>query len=177
MLNIEIGGKAVDRLLKEYPKLTTRAMVRAMNRAIQGGRTVMVRAIAQDMGTTQSAIRAALTMREATLTNPEAKLAAPLKRLPISAFKPVQRRGGVSYRLRGGKGQIPNAFIATMPGGHPGVFARKGKTRLPIRELFGPSIGHVFGKHRDAGIERVRQIFRERFDHEMAFARKEAGGE
>jgi Prophage minor tail protein Z (GPZ) len=51
------------------------------------------------------------------------------------------RKGGVSVRIGGKVETYTRAFIATMPGGgHRGVFERKTKARLPIRELWGPSL-------------------------------------
>jgi hypothetical protein len=79
----------------------------------------------------------------------------------------------VSYRLRGSRGRIPSAFIATMASGHTGVFARKTKKRLPIQELFGPSLGRVFAKYRPQGVARVLETFQKNFDHELAFAKSQ----
>ncbi len=180
-----VGDKEMAAAFAEYPKRATRAMVRALNRAIVGGRTLMVKEIARDTGLKSGDVRKALTMREATASRPEARLAASLKRIPLIAFNargPEPSRGqgrGVSYRLRGSKGRIPSAFIATMASGHKGVFARvpgKGRhgpapmrSQLPIRELFGPSLGHVFGKYRPAGIARARAAFESNFAHEMGW--------
>ncbi len=177
-----IGDKELDTLLKEFPGRATRAMVRALNRAIASGRTLMVRDIAGDTGLKSTVVRKAMVMREATASNPEARLAASLKRIPLIDFGasgayPSRGKGrGVSYRLRGSRGRLPNAFI-TMRGGHKGVFARVGKARMPIQERFGPSIGHVFGKYRPAGIARIRQVFRDRFRHEMGFAASQGTSE
>jgi len=56
-----------------------------------------------------------------------------------------QTKHGVSYRLSrtAGRKRIEHGFIATMPSGHRGVFARGGPSRLPIREARGPSIWKV----------------------------------
>jgi hypothetical protein len=63
---------------------------------------------------------------------------------------------GISYKIKkGGKREIiKSAFIATMKSGHQGVFKRTGKSRLPIQEKFGPSIGLVFDRAKTV----VRQV-------------------
>jgi len=80
---------------------------------------------------------------------------------PLYAFDARQTRQGVTVKVKGKRVLISHAFLATMPSGHVGVFARgaygasfkfggKGRritkprakrTELPIRELFtfGPS--------------------------------------
>ena len=84
---------------------------------------------------------------------------------------------GVTYKLTGGKNRIANAFIATMSSGHKGVFVRAGVSakksagawskNLPIAELYGPSLGHVFAKFRPSAEARIAQAFDTAFEHEM----------
>lgn len=154
----------------------TRAVVRALNRAIGSARTVETRSISGDTGLKQADVRDALTMTKASQDNLTATLSAGMKRMPLIEFKargPVPSRGkgrGVSYQLQGGRGTIPNAFLATMASGHQGVFARSGKSRLPIKELFGPSLGHVFIKYRPEATARAQEIFMSNFEHEMSDA-------
>ena len=177
-----IGNKELDAALREYPKRATRATVRAMNRAITSGRALMVQRIAADTGLKSGDVRKAMTLRNATAQRLEARLGVGLKRIPLEAFNaqgPFPSRGkgrGVSYRLRGGRGRIANAFLAQMRSGHRGVFVRSGKTRLPIRELFGPSLGHVFAKYRPEGIERAREAFVTNWRSEMKFEASRGNG-
>lgn len=172
------------------PQVVTKAIVRALNRSINSGRTVMVRAIAGDTGLKQADVRAALRMSEASFSRPEASLGASLKRIPLIKFgargpRPSRGKGGgVTYRLKGGRGRISNAFIARMASSHEGVFVRVpgGKRRgppphrsqLPIVELFGPSLGQVFKKHRPEGLARIREAFDKNFSHELGFAKAQA---
>jgi hypothetical protein len=177
------GAEALQADLRNYPGGVTRAMVRALNRAIAAGRTQITRDIAADTGLRVSNVRKALSMQEATDSRPEARLATSLKRIPLINFGargqyPSRGRGrGVSYRLNGSSGRVPTAFIASMQSGHQGVFVRKAKGRLPIRELFGPSLGHVFAKHRPAALARAQQVFHERLEHELARLKVKASGE
>lgn len=177
MIQITIdGGTTVTANLQARSAKLQTAMVRAINRSIGSVRTVMVRSIADDVGLKQKDVRDALRMQQASLSRPEAVLAAKLKRIPLIDFKatgPEPSRGkgkGVSYKLSGGKNRIANAFIATMPTGHRGVFVRKAKARLGIRELFGPSLGHVFAKYREQGIARGREVLVSNLQHELDYA-------
>ena len=74
------------------------AMVRALNRSISSGRTVMVREIARDTGLKSKDVRDAMRLQEATLNRPEASLGAGLKRIPLVDF---QARGPEPSRGRG----------------------------------------------------------------------------
>lgn len=58
--------------------------------------------------------------------------------VPLIAYPARQTKRGVSVEVnRGKRSFLKGAFIATMKTGHKGVFVRKGKARLPIRELYG----------------------------------------
>jgi hypothetical protein len=175
------GDKEIIADFKEKPQAVTRALVRALNRSILAGNTLMARLIAADTGLKQSDVKAAMRKADATISRPSAAIFASLKRIPLIKFgargpEPSRGKGGgVSYRLKGGRGRIREAFIATMRSGHRGVFVRvPGARRLPIDEKFGPSIGHVFGKHRPQGIQKVLDVFDKNMAHELNFAKSKA---
>src|SRR5690348_10480463 len=70
----------------------------------------------------------------------EVRVKSSKKAIPLIEF-PVRQTGvGVSTRAWGKNQVIRHAFIATMRNGHTGVFRRVGPARLPIRELWGPTI-------------------------------------
>jgi hypothetical protein len=177
MIQISIeGGPRVTANLQGRADKLNRSMVRAINRTIGSVRTVMVREMSRDLGLKSKDVRDALSFRQASLARTEAALGARLKRMPLIDFKatgpePSHGKGrGVAYKLSGARDRIENAFIATMPSGHRGVFVRKAKARLAIRELFGPSLGRVFAKYRPVGIARGREVLVSNLQHELAFA-------
>lgn len=186
MITISVNGaQQTGQFLQAYPNKADRALVRALNRSLGSARTVLVRGIAQETKLRQSDVRAALKERLATFSRPEASIGASLKRIPLIKFnargpEPSRGRGrGVSYRLGSGRNRHPRAFIATMGSGHRGVFVRSGKTRLPIRELFGPSLGAVFKTFEADARARASETFAKNFAHELQFASTEgasAGG-
>lgn len=58
--------------------------------------------------------------------------------VPLSAYPVRQIKRGVSVSVnRGKRTRVKGAFIAIMKTGHRGVFMRRGRGRLPIRELLG----------------------------------------
>jgi len=70
------------------------------------------------------------------------------------------RRGspsGVTVEVvKGRRKPVSRGFMAVMPGGGVGVWKRKGKKRLPIKRLHGPSIKGMF--RRTGGMRRARLI-------------------
>jgi hypothetical protein len=150
-------------------------VVRALNRAAGSARTAVGREIARDMGLKVGDVRERIKITNATPERMTATLYASSKPLPLIDFKatgpePSRGRGrGVSAVIKGTRQRYPNAFIARMPSGHRGVFARKGKGRLPIRELFGVSIAFVFRKFEHVAIARAREQLAKNLAHELSF--------
>lgn len=176
MATVTIEGiRLVAEEFEGYPRRAQSAVVRALNRGMTAGRTVMSRAIAKDMGLKVGDTNKALRYRPATVNTPVTRLAAGFGRIPLMAFGargtvPSRGRGrGVTYRMGAGNARtrLANAFIARMRSGHEGVFMRKGKARLPIVELRGPSVGHVFAKFRPTALARAEEVFRTTLDHEL----------
>lgn len=175
MINIEVNGvEEIVADLQALPLRSGRALVRSMNRAMVSGRTFVAPLIARDMGLTSTTVRASMSIKNATYDRPVAVLGSTLKRIPLIQFgargpRPSRGRGrGVSARTPAGR--YPHAFIATMASGHEGVFERRGRSRLPIKELFGPSPGHVFAKYRPQTMARIKESFQTNFDHEWSRA-------
>lgn len=137
-------------------------VARALNRASLAGRTAAFRATANDAGIPIKAITKHLKITEATKENLTATASVTGERIPLINFhargpEPSKGRGrGVSYKLTGGRGKAPHAFIATMKSKHKGVFIRKGGSgrspkgwskNLKIIEAQGPSVQNVLEKH------------------------------
>jgi hypothetical protein len=182
------GDKAVEIDFQDKPTHVTRALVRALNRGIASGRTVMVREIARDTGMKSKDVRDAMRTREATAARLEASLGAGLKRIALAKFGARQTSRGVTYNVGRGRALLAGAFFAGVRTGHEdtehrGVFMRKlpsvRKSRgawsknLPMQERWGPSLGHVFAKYRRPALEQAHAAFVKNFDHELAFAKSQ----
>jgi hypothetical protein len=148
------------RLMKErYPQVVRRSL----QRGATTGRLAMAQKMAEDTGLGPKATRdqVKIEMRgDFTVA-----LVCSGKRIPLVEFSARwSKKNGVTFNLPGSKarGRLPSAFIATLPGGHRGVFQRRPnavhkrrpdgqRTQLPIVEEFGPSMPHVFAKYRPLG--------------------------
>lgn len=165
-----------------------RACVFAMNRAIVSGQTDMARSLASDTGLKIGDIKRQMPIAQANYASPRARFGAPLDRIPLLYFKARQTRRGVSYDAGQGRKTLPGGFIATMKSKHEGVFARVPgsamrfqkptwkKKREAIREMWGPSLGHVFAKFRPQAIARTEEAFDKLFDHEFTRLTEKMGG-
>ncbi len=103
--------------------------------------------------------------------------------VPLIGFSPrpsrVTRRrppAGVSVLVKAQRKVIGGSFIASVRAGktkfHVGVFVRQGAARLPIRQLFGPSIPQMLAN--PAVSEQIQERAAERFEkalrHEIDYA-------
>lgn len=190
-----IGAALMDREFAGYADKAKRAVVRALNRGMSAGQTFIGSAVAKDVGLKVGDVKRALRMQKATYGKPEALLAASLTRMPLIKFgakgaNPSRGKGrGVSYRIgRMGRKTLPHAFITTVytagpvdywqrHGGHTGVFVRVGRSRLKIREVSGPSLGHVFAKFRAEALSRATAQFTKALDHELSRLQPTGGGQ
>lgn len=157
----------IEALRKDLLELGAQApvvMARALNRAALSGQTAMVKVITENLGLASKYVKREIKLDKASRSLPVVALTIRGRRIPLIAFgargpEPSKGRGrGVSYGMKGGRSRISDAFITTLgAGGHRGVFKRIGSSRsrsagawsknLPIVELRGPSIPHVFERY------------------------------
>lgn len=154
----------------------SRVVPRALNRAGTSARAAMVPLVAKDMGMKSGTVRERIVPVKADAGRLVFTLRASAKRIPLIEFdakgpRPSYGRGrGVSARGASGRKTYPRAFLATVGSGHEGVFERKTSARLPIRELFGPSIAHVFLKHVEVGKARGQEALIKNLQSEINYA-------
>lgn len=129
-----------------YPGALPRIMSRAINRTATMARTQTARKIASIVHITVANARKGIRIDKATRSRWQADLNITGFRIPLIRFGARQTKTGTSYIIdkTTGRKRIVSAFIATMQSGHTGVFRRKGRGRLPIVELRGPSLGLLF---------------------------------
>ena len=65
----------------------------------------------------------------------------------------------------------PKAFLTQFKSGHIATVHRQGQKRLPLKELFGPGISHIFASKKilDAVQKVIAETFPETFAHELQF--------
>ena len=138
----------IQRMLRAVPAGMPRVMSRGINRTATAARVSIARRIAARVKIKQSAIKKGISLKKATYRRWIAHLNIYGKRIPLINFGARQLKAGTSYRIAkaGPRKRIQSAFIQTMQSGHRGVFRRYRETtkRLPIVQLYGPSVGAVF---------------------------------
>jgi hypothetical protein len=93
------------------------------------------------------------------------RVTASAKALPISAFRYRQTKRGVVAEInRGVSTLIRGAFEAEMRSGHVGIYRRRGKSRLPIDELFTSRVSDVMRDVAPNVLERGEAVFRKTFE-------------
>jgi hypothetical protein len=173
---VTINEHAFDGALDQLGRDVGLAVERGVNRTAANVTTVIVRTCAQDLGLQQQYVRPMVSTQKAkgSVGRWSALIFASEKRIPLIAYKatgPVPSRGkppGVTARFPGGRQVYPHAFITTV-GAHTGVFERKGKARLPIRELRTVSVAHVVAKHQLEALAAAEQMLPVNFAHEIQF--------
>lgn len=191
--SFELDIRALQKDLQSMADQAPAILARSLNRAAISGQTAMVRAITADTGIAAKNVKREIVLDKASRSIPLARLTIAGKRIPLIAFsargpEPSRGRGrGVSYQLPTGRGRAPSAFIATMKSGHRGVFRRKPgretskrhgapptSPQLPIMELRGPSIPHVFEKKLAVFEAAAQASLVKNLEHEISFARRPA---
>jgi uncharacterized protein YlxP (DUF503 family) len=187
LLTVTMDTRQLKRAMADLKTKAPVAIARALNRTVSSAKALAVKLVAKDIGVTQKTVRPNIMAVKAYPTKLLAELWASARakdigvaryksekrgRIPIYGLKakgPIPSRGkgkGVTYKLAGGRGVAPHAFIATVKAGkhgstHTGVFQRIPGTQMRsarktlrgelikremIAELYGPSIPWVFFK-------------------------------
>jgi hypothetical protein len=145
MLTFEISFDGLENIIalsREYPRVAQRSL----NRVAQSTKTEASRQIRDTYNVRKQTVDASFTVRLAHIDDLKATIRSSGRRLPIMEFAARQVARGVSFAIKKGERKIlTHAFLATMPGGHVGVFMRRGKDRLPIDEKFTISVAEMFG--------------------------------
>jgi hypothetical protein len=103
--------------------------------------------IARRTGLRVSRVKPAISYDKVNIGDYQTFLRSSRRLIPLIEYGGKQTGAGVRAAKPWGKPQVfRSTFIATMPGGHRGVFRRVGKPRLPIKEMMGPGIYHTFAQ-------------------------------
>lgn len=169
-----------EALLAGIEKGIEKAVSRAINKTAVSARTKIVRRIARETSLKQKIIRRAVTLRRASYRVWQAVVGIRGKPMPLVWFHARQTKAGVTYKLRKGEPRKTalHAFLARMPSGWFGVFRRKGRPRLPIEQLFGPSVREIFAGAPGLVEETVRETgekLHAELDVQVALLLRQAG--
>lgn len=131
--------------------LREKVIVRALNKTATTVRAEASKEIRKDYNLKAKVIKDQITINRANRTTLTAVIVASGKPIPLIEFeaRPTAthtggRRGSnVTVKVKRRRLVVRDAFIATMPGGHVGIFKRTGK----------------FGRRKNPRLERIKQRF------------------
>lgn len=157
-------SRAIARLPDE---IKAKAAARAMRRVTDMARTRIVRRSSERVDLPSAMVRA-LTTAQFNAGGNTAEVVMRSNWIALYKLGATQTSSGVRVR---GRGSYRSAFIATMASGHAGVFKRSGKSRLPVRELFGPNPAHDITNNPDEFLQVLAEIIQShlmpRYLHEV----------
>lgn len=188
MIKIGIASSIADiraKLNIMRDDIMDKAVVRALNKTAAEVKVEASRRI-RDAGYNikASAIKRQIDIRKASRSDLRAIVRAAGRSIPLIEYGARETSNGVTVSVKSGRKLIRHAFIATMPGGHKGVFIRIGKDHkkvmrngkqiwsgLPIKELYGPSIPAAFSNQvvQDALQSKIAQRFPRLLEHEVVY--------
>ena len=151
---IQMDARSLVESLSNVTSNLTKQLGIVANKVGRKAESLTAKDITKQIAVKQKTVKKEITRRRVGKTAVEMELRKS-SRIPLRDFTARQTKKGVSYRIaKAGKRQtVTGAF----PGLRPGlmntkwrgrVFARVGKARLPIRQLYGPSPWGVVVKGR-----------------------------
>jgi hypothetical protein len=173
---IESQLQYVRNALRHIPGASEKAMMRAINRAVAGGKTDAIEQICTEYAIKPSDVKKTIKVIMAKPGKLEAKIISigsplPLMKFRVNPKKPSRSRKVVAGVKFSTKASLPHAFIQKMSNGHVGVFERKaGKggervKRLPIKQLYAPSFPQMLGN--DEVLKYIEMKAHYRLDKEL----------
>ena len=159
-ISITVNQAQIDSLLSQLngnAANTRKAVVSAVNKTTNTGRTRISRAVAAQMSAKKGGVDKRIKTAKATASSPEARIRL-LGGAGVGLINFYVRQGasGVSAKVFGQKQAIAHAFIATGINSNKHVFLREGPKRKmmkgnyagqmkqPLKSLYGPRVPVVF---------------------------------
>lgn len=131
-----------------------RALANALNRAALGARTDAVQQVTKAYMIKANSVRDTIKVKHASVNSLIARIESKSKVMPLIKFKVVpnshfsggKRPAILRAEIKRGETKLwHGAFIINKRSGGVGVFVRKGKDRLPIKEKFSLSVPQMLG--------------------------------
>jgi hypothetical protein len=177
-LDISLNEKQfqlVRTVLGAFPEKAEKAIARAINRAVEGGRTDAVKAVCEEYEIKPSKVRQSINIVRANPQKLQAQIISTGRPLPLIQFKVNPKSTRTKRRVIAGVKfgnaiEMPHAFIQKMSNGHVGVFERAkfgGKLvgRMPIEQKYAPSFPQMLGN--DEVLKYIEMKAHYRLDKEL----------
>jgi hypothetical protein len=181
-LHVDLVGdaqRAMD-FLKTYPNaLATGGVVRALNRAMAGARTDVVKQARARYNVKAGEVRRLMMVREARGNYKTASLHISGHATPLYAYgarpaaprpkKPPRIGASVMVTRVSGRLKIPGAFVADMPTRGRSLYYRPGKDRNKVLKLYGVSVPQMVDDDRSMDVieKGARDRFNKTLNHEI----------
>ena len=148
-----------EKLLAGIPGGAEKALMRALNRAIESAKAEAVRAVGDVYTAKPKTVRAGIFLRKASPKKLEANLVSSESNLRLKEFKVSpkadttgNKRRPIRAEIKKGR-QLDDLERAFVWDGH--VYEREGDYRIPIRPRFGPGVPIMLNN--DAIVDRVME--------------------
>ena len=183
-IDITDNIEQAEQLMDAFGSQGARGVSRAINRAVMGIRTDVVKVVRRDYNVKAAVVRRGLKVRQARGKALEGAAIVSGSRIPLIQFRarpatPDAKRppGGVSVHVKSARKAVRHAFIAQMGSGHIGVFQRQGAGSLPISEKFSYAVPEMLDQA-DA-VQTIEdnavQRFSRTLDHQMNYLLQKMG--
>jgi hypothetical protein len=173
--------KQLAEAIKGTPRKLKRELAAAVNATAKKTKTIMAREIAKELIVARKEIndKVSATAAKGNASEIVARVrVSKTGKISLKRFNARQTASGVAYKASKSRGArtIPNGFMGPKPGtvamrlgGH--AFVRKGKARLPIIKLHGPSPWGVFvaGGRREPSVEQSQAELQKQIDRRIKF--------
>lgn len=173
---VERGFDRAQKILAGVPDGASKAVHSALERAGQSGRSVATKSLTKEYAISRTQLLANVRNIDRVTVQGDsiqvvfgyAGYVIPLVRFDTT----VSSDGYVSARVKtsGAKETLAHAFQAKV-GSHTGIFERQTRKRLPIKELFGPSVPQMLSENKsimDEIEEKIVETYEKRIDHEIS---------
>lgn len=197
----------ITTMLAEFPNSAKKVRVRAVNKTLTGVRTDATNAISDEVTATKTAIRSTFGLLKSNYSDERGIIYSKGAPLPLIAYSARQTNKGVTAQIDRTDARVlwPSAFISTVRTaqqaasgieGHKGVFSRKKppyktkaspslpwkrfgrpELRLPIKEMYGPSIPNVFARETamKKSLASADERLQKNVDHELDYELEKLG--
>jgi len=169
---LSTAAKELSKEIDSIAKKLEIAGVRALNKTATQSRNLASKNIRQVLNLKASRIKRILKITRASKNKMVSSVRAGYQPIPLIYYNGVRQvKKGVSVTMRKDKSRkvFKGAFMATMPSGHKGVFRRKSKARLPIKELKGPNPQKVFAENIGIITQQSGDILERVYNNELKF--------
>lgn len=167
----------LDEVMKQLPDENDAraASSRAINRAIQSGRTQATKEVRKDYYIKAGKVNSIAKVRRSTRANLEADVKWSGEMIPLHEFRVKPKKQNNSKKNRPQvQAQVSKksgyaVYAGTYVGTSGYVWKRKTNRRLPVRAILGPAVAHLLNAEpvKQRIMDRTQEILDKRLEHEI----------